>query len=396
MAVLHELIAQQARLRLPYASRLRRELHRHPEHATEEHRTAATVARELHALGLSHARTAVTGVYTTLRGSLPGEKTIVLRADIDALPIHEEHECDYKSTIPGKMHACGHDGHTAALLTALQILQENQSRFGGTVVAVFQPGEEIGYGGRKVVAEGILEGAQRCLGIHLASDTPVGKVVLVPGPNNASVDWFRITVTGAPAHVSTPEMGADALYIASQIVVAAQALVTRRTNPTQPALIGIGKLEAGTAYNIVAAHATLEGTVRVLSPALRTQLRRELEALVQSIAGLYGGAAEMQWADYTSPVINDAAATAEVQKTAAGLFGGENVISSRVPALGGDDFAEYILRVPGVYALVGSGNPDFPESVRAHHDSRFDMDEECLAVAAALYAGYAMDFLNEP
>jgi amidohydrolase len=335
-----------------------------------------------------------TGVYAEIKGEKEGNRTIVLRADIDALQVTEEHVCPYQSQTPGKMHACGHDAHAASLLGAAKILCEHRDLFGGTVRLTFQPGEEIGYGARIIVDEGYIDGADRTFGVHMASNVQAGQVVLMAGPNNASVDWFRITVHGKTAHVSTPEQGIDAVYIASQIVVATQALITRCTNPMENVLVGIGKLEAGTAYNIVAPEARMEGTIRVMTPELRKQTKERLEQLAKLTAQIYGGTAEVEWKDFTSPLINDEASAKEAQKTANALFGEENVITKRTPALGGDDFAEYILRVPGVYAYVGSANPEFPETTVAHHDSHFDVDEKALEVASSLYAGYAVDFLN--
>ncbi len=394
MSNITETVLKEAKELLPYASRLRRYFHMNPELAMEEFHTAATIEKELDGMGLSHTRTAVTGVYTDIQGSLPGDKTIVLRADIDALPVTEEHECAYKSTIPGKMHACGHDAHAASLLAAVRILNDHRDLFGGTVRVVFQPGEEIGYGARIIVDEGVVDHADRTFGAHMASYVPVGQVVLAPGPNCASVDWFRITVHGKSAHVSKPHQGVDALYIASQIVVGAQALVTRRVSPMDNALIGIGKLEAGTAYNVVASEAVLEGTIRVFLPETRQQLHDQLEELAALTAQTYGGSVEIEWKDFTSPLINDEQSASEAQKTANRLFGEENVKKTRTPSLGGDDFAEFILRVPGVYALIGSANPDISETSAAHHNSHFDIDEKALEVSAALYAAYAMEFLN--
>lgn len=223
---------------------LRRYFHMNPETAKEEFGTAKRIEEELDKLGIEHKRVGETGVYAEIKGNLAGDKTIVLRADIDALDVEEAHECPYKSTIPGKMHACGHDAHAAALVGAARILAANKDKFGGTVRLTFQQGEEIGYGARLFVDGGYLDGADRTFGIHVSSAYDVGKVVASVGPNNASVDWFRISVHGKSAHVSTPHLGVDALYIASQIVVAIQALITRRTNPLESILIGIGKLDA--------------------------------------------------------------------------------------------------------------------------------------------------------
>jgi len=381
-----------------YVVQLRRHFHQHPELGKEEFETAASIERELDKIGVAHRRVAVTGVYAEIEGTAPvqGEKRcIVLRADIDALPVTQENNPPYKSLTPGKMHACGHDGHIASLLGAARILQANRACFSGKVILTWQPGEEIGYGARPIVNSGAIDEAGRSFGVHVAPNVPVGSVVLMPGPNNASVDWFCIRVHGLGAHVSTPEMGVDAAYIASQILVSLQALITRRTSPMDNVLIGVGRLSAGTAYNIVAQEAELEGTVRVFTPELRTLTRQRLEALAKQTAEIYGGTAEIEWQDNTAPLVNDPVATAEAQKTAVSLFGEEHVIRSRRPSLAGDDFAEYILRVPGVYAYVGTGNPDKPDTCVSQHNSHFDIDEDGLTVATALYTCYAADYLNE-
>lgn len=397
MSVTEKEILRQAEENAAYAGELRRWFHRHPELAREEFLTQQKIEEELDKIGLSHSRAAGTGVYAEIRGCGENngtERTILLRADTDALPVEEQSDAPYKSEFPGKMHACGHDAHTASLICAAKILAANRDQFSGTVRLVFQPGEEIGYGGRVIVSEGLVDGADRTFGIHLASELPCGKIALVPGANNASCDWFKITVKGLGAHVSTPEKGVDALYIASQIVVTAQALLTRRISPMDNLLIGFGKLTAGTAYNCVADLAEIEGTTRAFSPELRRQANEELEALAKSTAAMFGGSAEVQWRDNASPLINDPQSCEEAQKVAASLFGEENVIKARTPALGADDMADFINRVPGCYGYVGSSNPDFPNSCVAAHNDHFDIDEKCLITASAMYAAYAIDFLN--
>lgn len=383
--------AQQAQ---PALSKLRRYFHQHPELSCKEEQTALKIEEELDELGIVHRRVGGTGVYAELSGKREGARTIVLRADIDALPLTELRASSYQSCVPGVMHACGHDAHTAALLGAAGLLANNRELYGGTVRFTFQPGEEVGYGARVFVEQGCLDGAQRTFGLHVAPDVEVGSVVLMPGPNNASVDCFTISVQGRSAHVCTPQAGVDALYIASQIVVGMQALVTRRVSPMQNVVVGIGRMEAGTAYNIVAGSAVLEGTVRTMTAELRSQVCRQAEELAVKTAEIYGGTATVEWKDYTSPLVNDETAALEAQKTAGALFGREHVITRRLPALSGDDFAEYILKVPGVYAYVGSRDPEVPETGYAQHDARFDISERCLPIAAALYAVYAIDFLN--
>ena len=375
---------------------LRRELHRCPELSGEEFETQRIIERELDRLGLPHFRVVGTGMIAELSGTARSDapRCIALRADIDGLPVEEESGAPYASRNPGRMHACGHDAHTAALLGAARVLSAKRDLFAGKVIFVFQPGEETGYGGRPIVEGGFIDEAQRSFGLHLASEVPVGTVVVMAGPNNAAVDWFRLRVHGRSAHVSTPEKGVDALYIASQIVVGAQAIAARQTNPMENVIVGIGKLSSGSAYNVVAQEAVLEGTIRTLTPELRRATKAKLEALAQHTAASFGGTVEFEWNDNTAPLINDAEASREAQKTAVSLFGAEHVITQRRPALGGDDFAEFVLRVPGVYAYIGSGNPTLPNTVAAHHNSHFDIDEDCLAVSTALTCCYAVEYLN--
>lgn len=373
---------------------LRREFHSHPERSCQEWETAKRIERELDRLGVSHRRVGETGVYASFRGALEGERVIALRADIDALPVEDQKTVAYRSQVPGVMHACGHDAHTTALLGGARLLVENRSRFGGEVRLLFQQAEEIGYGARVFLREGLLEGAQRVFGLHTASDLPVGKIGVRSGPNNASVDHFKITVEGRGAHVSTPQLGADALYIASQIVVGFQGIVTRLTSPTDPVILGVGTLHAGEGYNVVARQAVLEGTVRAFSPETRRLIREKADELARQMASLHGGAASSEWEDYTSPLINDPEICREVCRTAGRLAGEKNVVTDRPLSLGGDDFAELQLRVPGVYAYIGTRNPALPDTTVAHHNGRFDIDEDCLPLAAGLYAACAFDYLT--
>lgn len=377
-----------------YLVALRRTLHMYPELSKEEFNTALLIEKELDKLSISHTRVGLTGIYAEIKGEKEGDKTIVLRADTDALPLEEAHECSYKSRNKGVMHACGHDAHTAALLGAVRYLASHRSSFGGTIRIIFQQAEEIGYGARIFVDEGYLKGADRTFGCHTESRLKCGKVSLTPGANNASVDYFKFTVNGKKAHVSTPERGVDALFIASTIVVAIQAIVSRLTNPTDPLLIGIGKLQSGEAYNIVASSATAEGTIRALSKETRAKAKEEVKRVAENIAMSYGGTVDFIWKDYASPLINDEKATKEAQKVATCLFGEEKVITNRPVSLGGDDFAEFINAVPGVYAFVGSGNENKEGTEEAHHNPHFDVDEDCILIMAELEAAYAISFLN--
>lgn len=374
---------------------LRRYFHMHPEVSKEEYNTASYIEDFLHKLGLETKRVGETGVYSEIKTGREG-KTIVLRADIDALPVLEMHskDCPYISQNVGVSHACGHDGHAASLLEAVKYLVEHKDLYSGNIRICFQQAEEIGYGGRLFVDGGYLDGADRTFGVHMESRRHVGRVSLTAGPNNASVDWFRIRIKGKAAHVSTPNYGVDALYVASSIVVALQSIATRRNNPTDAVLIGVGKLEAGTAYNIVAEDAYLEGTLRCMLPDIRRKTKEDIENVSRSIASIYGAEVSFEWKDFTSPLINDKESAKEAAAVAARLIGKDNVDTDRPYSLGGDDFAEFIIHTPGVYAYIGSYNDENPDTQVAHHNNYFDIDENALVIASSLYASYAINFLN--
>lgn len=395
MKQIEKIVSEQVKTDHDYVVGLRRYFHKYPETAREEFNAAKRIEEELDKLNIRHERVGETGVYAEITGELQGKgKRIILRADIDALDVQEENETIYKSKISGKMHACGHDAHAASLLGAARILKANTDKFYGTVGLVFQQGEEIGYGAKIFIENGYLDHADRVFGIHVTSAYDVGKVIATAGPSNASVDWFRIHVQGKSAHVSTPELGVDALFIASQIVTAVQAIITRRTSPTDNVLIGIGKLVAGTAYNVIAQEASLEGTVRAFTEDVRKNTKKQIESVAESIAKAYGGTVTVEWKDFASPLINDKETTEEVAGVIASLFGEDNLVTDKKPSLGGDDFAEFILKVPGTYAFVGTRNSNKPETAVAQHNSYFDIDEEALKVSVGLLATYAIEFLN--
>jgi amidohydrolase len=292
------------------------------------------------------------------------------------------------------MHACGHDAHTACLLGGTKILAAHRDAFGGQVRLIFQPGEEIGQGAKPFVEAGVLEGVERVFGLHTAPDIPAGSVGLKPGLNNASVDHFQITVHGKSSHVSAPQLGVDALYIASHIVIALQALVTRRTSPVEPVIIGVGKLHAGTTYNALAEHAVLEGTTRTISIETRKRVQEQVNRTAQEIAALYGGSVELLWEDFAPPLLNDPQVCRESAEVAEAMLGPGKVVTDRALSLSGDNFAEYQLHVPGAYAYLGTGNPSLPNTLHPHHNGNFDLDEGVLAAGAGLYAGYALSRLG--
>jgi len=374
---------------------LRRDFHRHPELSGQEHETAARIERQLDALGIGHQRVGKTGVLGVLRGRRPGDGIVALRADIDALPIREQNDVPYRSETDGVMHACGHDAHTACLLGAAKLLKEREDVFSGEVRLLFQPAEEQSGGARDFIEGGHLTGVRRVFGLHCAPDLLMGTVGLKPGLNNAAVDQFRILVHGRSTHVSTPHLGADALYAACEIVTALQGLVTRRTSPVEPMILGVGMLRAGTAYNAVAEEAKLEGTTRTVSREMRTQLRSWIEETVQKIAAISGCTAEVLWINPCSVLINDPDVTREVQEIARTLDLDLTVLEDRPLSLAGDNFADYQEVVPGCYAYLGTHDPARPETGINIHNGHFELDEDALITGASLYAACALHWLGE-
>lgn len=372
-----------------YLVALRRYFHRHPELSQKEYHTAEKIEKELDVIGIPHKRVGETGVAATLSHVTDADtaKKIVLRADIDALPVEEKTQAEYKSEHPGVMHACGHDAHTAALLGAAKILKTREEALNGTVVFLFQQAEEIGGGAKQFLRAGCLRDANRVFGVHMQPGIPVGTVSVKAGECNASVDYFKITVKGKSAHVSTPHLGVDAVYIASQIVVSIQSVIARGLDPLEVGVVGIGKLSAGSNYNIVANEAVLEGTTRAFNAKARAFLNRRVQEIAETTAKMYGASVEIEFKDYTGPLVNDEDAAAEVEELGVELLGREHVWTNQPRNMLGDDFAEYLKDVKGMFLFVGSAGGT-ETSYPLHHE-QFDLDEDAIVIATEFYVGYA-------
>ena len=376
-----------------YLIETRREFHQNPELSLKEFRTASRIEEELTKFGIKHSRVGETGVLGILKGDKPSDKVLLLRADIDALPINEVGDVEYISKNPGVMHACGHDAHTTCLLAAAKILSEKKNEIAGEVRFVFQPAEEIGKGTQPFIEANVLEGVDRVFGLHCAPDLPLGTVGLTPKLNNAAVDHFTISVKGVSSHVSLPHKGVDALYVASEIVVAVQALRTRLNSPLEPMIIGIGKFNAGTTYNALAANAILEGTTRTISKESRAKIKTEINRCVKNIAEIYGATATVEWEGFTGPVINDPEVCEEVTALVDETFGKGHVVKDREVSLGGDNFADFIEEKKGAYAYLGTSSNTKPCTKLPLHSDSFDLDEEAMLKGTWLHVAYALWFL---
>ncbi|WP_304507991.1 M20 metallopeptidase family protein [Anaerotignum sp.] len=378
-----------------YIIQLRRHFHAHPEASLQEYETCKKIEEELDALKIPHRRVGETGVFAWIDGKKSSQgKVVALRADMDALAMEDLKTVPYHSQRPGFCHACGHDAHTATLLGAAKVLKSLEDNFSGQVRLFFQQAEEIGQGARLFVKEGLMEGCHRVFGAHVASRLPSGKVALTKGPQCASCDYFKITITGKGAHVSTPHLGVDAAYIAAQIVVNLQSIVARGTAPLETVVVGVGVVKAGTQYNIVAEKAEIEGTTRSFLPEVRTVTNKRVVEIAKQTAAMYGAEAEVIFLDYAAPLINDGDAVEEVTKVAEKLMDKSDIIGDFQKALGADDFADYLAVTKGMYAFIGTGNTENPNTMVAQHHGLFDIDEEAMLLSCNLYVDYALQVLE--
>ena len=372
----------------------RRDFHMHPEVAFEEVRTSRIIADKLEMLGLNVRRgVAKTGVVAVLEGAKPG-RTVLVRADIDALPIHDEKEVSYRSRVAGKMHACGHDGHAAVLLSVAKILSEHRGELSGRIVFVFQPAEETVGGAEVMIKDGALDGLtpDSSIGLHLSSEYPVGTVALRAGPSMAATDSFRVVVQGSGGHAAKPHHCIDPIVIGARLIGTLQTLVARETDPQDSAVVSMTSFHSGTAYNIIPETAELKGTLRTFSPETRAYLKGRIEALCRSEAEAARGTADFSWIDTSPAVINNAAMTARVVRVAGGVVGAENILES-ARTMGGDDMACWLLQAPGCYFFVGGRN-EASGADKPHHHPRFDLDERSLGVAVETLTLGVLDFLG--
>ncbi len=383
-----------------YTQSIRRDLHMHPELGFQEVRTAGIVARELQALGMEvTSGVARTGVVGLLEGSRPGP-VVLLRFDMDALPITEESGAAYASTVPGVMHACGHDGHTAIGLTVARLLHAHRADWAGTVKFVFQPaeegpcGQETG-GNEAMLREGLLSNPKPdlALALHLWNEQPLGWIHAAAGPIMAGAEEFKITVTGQGGHGALPHRTADPLLAACQIVTALQSVVSRNVAPLEAAVVSVTMLHAGQAFNVIPPEAELQGTIRTFEPAVRETVLQRFEAIAQGVAAAMGCRAEVRVKRVTPAVINAADIAQGVQAAARRVLPDAHLDTSSHLTMGAEDMAFTLEQIPGCYFFVGSANRarglDY-----GHHHPKFDFDEAALPRAAAWMAEAAMGFLS--
>jgi amidohydrolase len=372
----------------------RRDLHQHPELGFKEHRTAGIVADELRQLGIEvQTGVATTGVVGLLKGAADGP-TVMLRADMDALPIQEENEVEYASKTPGQMHACGHDGHTAIALAVAELLSDYRQQMAGHIKFVFQPAEEIGRGAEAMIRENVLgdPAPDVALGLHVWNEVPVGSVALVDGPMMAAAGDFSIRVIGRGGHGALPHEAQDPILAASQIVTALQSIVSRNVNPTDVAVVSVTEFRGGDSFNIIPPEVRLRGTIRAFTPEVIELLSERLREIAIGITVSLGCQAEVKVEQLTLPVINDAKVNNQLRQVFARVAPEVRIVD-QYRTMAAEDMSYFLDAVPGTFFFVGSANRarglDFP-----HHHPRFDWDDEAvIPLAANLMASAVASFV---
>jgi amidohydrolase len=372
---------------------LRRQLHSEPELSWEEFKTTAFVCDYLDGLGIPYRKTHPTGVIAEIKGGKPG-KRVALRGDMDALSVEELNtDLPYASKEAGKMHACGHDAHTAMLMIAAKALNEIKAELPGVVRLIFQPAEEVAQGAKEMVRQRAMEGVDNVFGIHIWSQMPTHRISCTPGPSFASADLFKVTFKGKGGHGAMPHDCIDTAIVASSFVMNVQTVVSRTIDAQHPAVLTVGKMVVGTRFNVIAENAVIEGTVRCFNKETRDHIESQLQHYAENVAAVYGATAKVEYTRGTQAVLNEETSALLVQKVAAEAFG-KAVIYHEKPTMGGEDFSFYLDEAPGSFALVGSGNLE-KDTEWAHHHGKFNIDEDALLTGAELYAQYAWAYLND-
>ena len=364
----------------------RRDLHAHPELQYDVHRTAGSVSERLKSFGCDDVVAGIgrTGVVGVIRGRKPGAKVIGMRADMDALPIEEATTVAYKSTVPGKMHACGHDGHTAMLLGAAKYLAETRN-FAGTAVVIFQPAEEGGAGARAMMDDGLFDrfGIEEVFGMHNYPGMPISQFAIRSGPMMASTDTISIELEGVGGHAAWPHFGVDTVLVGAQIVNQLQSIVARNVDPLHAAVISICMFQAGHTDNVIPQQAKLRGTARALSPKVRDLLQKRVREVVEGTARAYGAKAELTYTTGYPVLVNEEHKTAFAAGVAREVAGKDKVNTDCAPLMGAEDFAFMLQERPGAFIYIGNGN-----SAQLHNPA-YDFNDEAIPVGTSYWVRLA-------
>ena len=378
-----------------YIIEKRRYFHSCPELTLHEEETTKSIVKELEAMGLqAETFDGIFGCTATLKGALPGG-TVLLRADIDALPVTEQTGLPFASKNQGVMHACGHDAHIAMLLGAARILCDMKDEIKGSVKFFFQPAEEIAQGAKMAVERGVMDGVDAAYGTHVWGQVDAGKISIEHGERMASCDIFTLTVRGEASHGSAPHLGCDAIVAASAAIMALQTIISRKNNPLNAAVLTIGTFDGGQRFNIIADKVVMDGTVRTFSPKFRMEIEHLIRQTAEDVCRGYGCTAELEYKYLTGAIINSDAKVVETARHAAEKLYGADFLTSMEKLTGSEDFAYIMEKAPSVYTFLGGRSADAPGSEKSNHHECYTIDEKVLKTGAATAAQFAVDMLEE-
>ena len=378
-----------------YIIEMRRHFHQNPELSLEEFETTKKIVNELEKMGIevSTFKDGLTGCVGTIKGAKEG-KTLLLRADIDALSVHEKTNLEFASRVDGKMHACGHDCHAAMLLGVAKILSEMKDKFSGNIKLFFQAAEEIGLGAKLSIEQGVMDNVDACYGVHVTSRFESPKINMQYGERMAATDVFKLTVEGTSSHGSSPHLGHDAIVASAAIITALQTIVSRINNPLKPAVVTIGTIKGGQRFNIIANEVIMEGNVRTFDEIFRKEIETHIREIAESVAKAHSCTAKLEYRYGTGVVLNKDKNLVDIAQNAVKKLYGEDSLVEMAKITGGEDFSLLMEKAPGIFGYIGTRNPKVPGSEKINHHECFTVDEDALIRGTAVAVQFALDYLN--
>ena len=378
-----------------YIIEMRRHFHQNPELSLEEFETTKKIINELEKMGIevSTFKDGLTGCVGTIKGAKEG-KTLLLRADIDALSVHEKTNLEFASRVDGKMHACGHDCHAAMLLGVAKILSEMKDKFSGNIKLFFQAAEEIGLGAKLSIEQGVMDNVDACYGVHVTPRFESPKINMQYGERMAATDVFKLTVEGTSSHGSSPHLGHDAIVASAAIITALQTIVSRINNPLKPAVVTIGTIKGGQRFNIIANEVIMEGNVRTFDEIFRKEIETHIREIAESVAKAHSCTAKLEYRYGTGVVLNKDKNLVDIAQNAVKKLYGEDSLVEMEKITGGEDFSLLMEKAPGIFGYIGTRNTKVPGSEKINHHECFTVDEDALIRGTAVAVQFALDYLN--
>lgn len=378
-----------------YIIEMRRHFHQNPELSLEEFETTKKIVNELEKMGIevSTFKDGLTGCVGTIKGAKEG-KTLLLRADIDALSVHEKTNLEFASRVDGKMHACGHDCHAAMLLGVAKILSEMKDKFSGNIKLFFQAAEEIGLGAKLSIEQGVMDNVDACYGVHVTPRFESPKINMQYGERMAATDVFKLTVEGTSSHGSSPHLGHDAIVASAAIITALQTIVSRINNPLKPAVVTIGTIKGGQRFNIIANEVIMEGNVRTFDEIFRKEIETHIREIAESVAKAHSCTAKLEYRYGTGVVLNKDKNLVDIAQNAVKKLYGEDSLVEMEKITGGEDFSLLMEKAPGIFGYIGTRNPKVSGSEKINHHECFTVDEDALIRGTAVAVQFALDYLN--